>query len=39
MTDRELAFTPAYELANQIARKKLSPVELTSLYILSVSRS
>jgi Asp-tRNA(Asn)/Glu-tRNA(Gln) amidotransferase A subunit family amidase len=29
MNDRELAFTPAYELAKLIAQKKLSPVELT----------
>lgn len=29
MTDRELAFTPAYILAKLIAQKKLSPVELT----------
>ena len=33
MTDRDLAFTPAYELANQIARKKLSPVELARVYL------
>lgn len=29
MKDRELAFTPAYELAKLITQKKLSPVELT----------
>jgi Asp-tRNA(Asn)/Glu-tRNA(Gln) amidotransferase A subunit family amidase len=29
MNDRELAFKPAYELAKLIAKKKLSPVELT----------
>ncbi|MBI4639661.1 MAG: amidase [Candidatus Tectomicrobia bacterium] len=33
MNERELAFTPAYELAKLIAQKKLSPVELTKIYL------
>ena len=33
MTDRELAFTPAHELAELVANKNLSPVELTELYL------
>lgn len=32
MLDRETAFTPAYELKEQIATKQISPVELTALY-------
>ena len=31
--DQELAFTPAYELGQLIARKELSPVELTQGYL------
>lgn len=30
--DKDLAFTPAWELREQIAAKKVSPVELTELY-------
>ncbi len=33
MTDRDLAFTPAHELAKLIVQRKLSPVDLTSLYL------
>ena len=33
MTDRDLAFTPAHELRELIAGKKLSPVELTENYL------
>ncbi len=32
-TDQDLAFTPAYELRERIAKKGLSPVELTELYL------
>ena len=33
MRDRELATTPAYQLAQLIAEKKVSPVELAQLYL------
>ena len=33
MSDREVAFTPAHELAARIARKEISSVELTQLYL------
>ena len=33
MTDRDLAFTPAYELRELIEAKKVSPVELTENYL------
>ena len=33
MTDRELAYTPALQLAKLIARKELSSAELTRLYL------
>ena len=33
MPNHELAFTPAHALAKLVARKKLSPVELTRLYL------
>ena len=38
MTDRELAFTPAYELVKLVAGKKVSPVELTRLYLERIDR-
>ena len=31
MADRDLAFTPAHELVEMVAKKKVSPVELTEL--------
>ena len=37
MTDRDLAFTPAHELAKLVAEKKLSPVELTELYLRRIA--
>ena len=33
MTDRDLAYTPAHQLVDMIARKRVSPVELTELYL------
>lgn len=33
MTDRELAFTPAWELADRIRSRQLSPVEVTELFL------
>ncbi len=33
MADRNLAFTPAHELVEMVAKKKVSPVELTELYL------
>ena len=33
MADQELAYTPAYRLAELVAQKKLSPVELTEVYL------
>ena len=33
MTDRDLAFTPAWQLREMLDSKKLSPVELTELYL------
>ena len=38
MTDQELAFTPAHQMAKLIARKELSPVELTGLYLERIDR-
>ena len=32
MVDNNLAFAPTYELAELIASKKVSPVEVTQLY-------
>ena len=36
MTDDDLAFAPAHRQAELIARKKLSPVELTELYLTRI---
>ena len=38
MTDQELAFTPAYELVKLVAGKKVSPVELTRLFLERIDR-
>ena len=38
MTDDELAFTPAAELLELIATRKVSPVELTELYFRRIER-
>ena len=33
MTDRELAFTPAWELSERMAKRELSPVEVTECFL------
>ena len=33
MTDRDLAYTPAHQLAEMVARKQVSPVELTEVFL------
>ena len=38
MTDRELAFTPAYELVKLVADKKVSPVALTRVFLERIER-
>ena len=38
MTNHELAFTPAYQLAEYISQKKLSPVELVKVYLERIEK-
>ncbi|MGQ4809425.1 Acylamidase [Candidatus Entotheonellaceae bacterium PAL068K] len=38
MADEQLAFTPASELAQLIANKQVSPVEMTELYLARIER-